>query len=87
MGKEGASEAENRRGSCFLEPSVTHLLSSAFKKKGGGKNGSPGGLRAQSQAEGADVQCGHCCLVLFPLIREAPRCSPESSPGMSIEPE
>ena len=80
MGKEGASEAENRRGSCFLEPSVTHLLSSAFKKKGGSKNGIPGGLRGQIQAEGTDVQYSHWCLVLFPLIREALRCFPESNP-------
>ena len=71
-GKEEASEAENR-------------TSSESKRKGGSKNGNPGRLGAQSQAEGTDVQCGHCCLVLFPLIREAPRCFPESSPGMSIE--
>ena len=63
------------------------LLHSAFKRKSGSKNGSPGGLRGQIQAEGADVQGGHCCLVLFPPIREVPRWSPESSTGKSRETE
>ena len=52
-GKE-ANEAEKRR----------RFIHSEFKRKGGSKNGSQGGLRAQSQVEGTDVQCGHCCLVV-----------------------
>ena len=62
--------------------SVLHL-----RANGGGKNRSEGGWRGQIQAEGTDVQCGHCCLVLFPLIREAPRWSPECSAVMSRETE
>ena len=86
-GKEEASESEKTRDLCCLQTSVTHLLRSAFKRNGGDKNGSTGGWWGQIQAEGTDVQYGHCCLVLFPLIREAPRWSPECSAGMSRETE
>ena len=53
-GKEEANEAKKRRG----------FIHSEFKRKVGRKNGIPGGLRAQSQAGGTDVQCDHCCLVV-----------------------
>ena len=67
-----------------LLTALLQLYTQSFKTY---KNGSPGGLRGQIQAEGADVQGGHFCLVLFPLIREAPRQYPESSTVMSRETE
>ena len=79
-GKKGQVKQRIEGVHAFWNHQWPHLLCSAFKKKSGSKNGIPGGLRGQIQAEGTDVQYSHWCLVLFPLIREALRCFPESNP-------
>ena len=61
-----------------------HLLRSAFKRKGGSRNGSPDGLRGKIKAEGTYAQFSHSCLA---LVSTDHRSSPESSPGMSRETE
>ena len=65
----------------------THLLCSAFKRKGGGKNGSPGGLRGQIQAEGMASSVAIAALFCFHSSEKLPDAPPEGTPGMNRETE
>lgn len=75
--KKGESEAEKRKGCMLPETTDEPTSCSAFNRRAEAR------MEAQVVAEGTDpsrrdgVQCSHCCIVLFPLIREACRCSSE----------
>ena len=65
----------------------THLLCSAFKRKGGGKNGILGGLRGQIQAEGMMSSVAMAALFCFHSSEKLPDAPPEGTPGMNRETE
>ena len=76
-GKEEANEAEKRRG----------IIHSELKREGGGKNGSPGGLRGQIQAEGMVSSAAIAALFCFHSSEKLPDAPPEGTPGMKRETE
>ena len=65
----------------------THLLCSAFKRKGGGKNGIPGGLMGQIQTEGMVSNVAIAALFCFHSSEKFPDAPPEGAPGMNRETE